>query len=178
MKNSYSAVGFLLFILFAVIFFNSCTSGTNGNLLSFASTPQSVVMEGRLDGIEVRATVRLNAGAEEGESVISIRFLAPNSLSGVVVTRYANGETQARLGDVCIDSSAISGLIEPFFLMLTPKEYASISKSDKNSVEIRVSDDERALTYVIFNEETLPQRIYGSVLGREVDFHLESFERK
>ena len=178
MKNSYSAVGFLLFLIFAVIFFSSCEDKKWGNPLDFANTPQSVVMEGKLDGIEMRATVRLNSNAEDGESVISIRFLAPKTLSGVVVTQNADGKIQARLGDVCFDGTALDGIIKPFFLMLTPKEYESITKNGKSTVEICVLDDERTLTYVFYNGEMLPQRIYGTVLGREVDFTLESFERK
>lgn len=178
MKNSYSAVGFLLFLIFAVIFFGSCETKVGGNPLDFANAPQSVVMEGKLDGIDVRATVRLNANAEDGESVISMRFLAPNSLSGIVVTQYADGRSQARLDNVCFDGTALDGIIEPFFLMLSPKEYESITKTGKNTVEIRVSDNERTLTYVFYNGEMLPQRIYGTVLGREADFTLESFERK
>ena len=170
MKSGLQTAGFLLLFLFVFVFFlSSCESRIAQDRFAYTKKNIEVEISGKIDGEQIRATLHSNAGAENQEIKVSLRFTCPKSLDGITVALLANGDCSARLHDTAVHTEGLEGLIEPFRPVFEAGDVFSVKKNSDGSEDVRVYDENCDITYRFVNDSDIPLLVRGECCGKKLD---------
>ena len=177
MRSTASAIGFLLFLAFAIIFFNSCGDASGANCFDYASSPFTVRAEGYIDDSPINATVRYTPQRikDQRTSVMTVIFLSPPQLEGLIVTLFSDGSASARIGALCAEGSEYGELLTPFYGLLGDLQYSSIKKTSNGEKIVKIKNERQDLTYYFNGDSHAPCKIQGNSDGRKIDLTLSDF---
>ncbi len=176
MRSNISTAAFLLLCVLVFGFgMNAC--GTNASRDSFGYTRRDFNAKicGRVDGDEVEIIIKNRPTANEGEYDLTLYYTSPSALAGLVVSRTAQGEYEARLGELVMRNFKADGLFEPVlpFLYQGP---ATVRRNSDKSTSVNVSTRDYELEYIFQKECDYPQSIKGMAHGREIELWVQSLD--
>lgn len=176
MKSNIATLGFLLFSLFVYMFCSGSCS--KSSLLSkpfeFENKDFDTEIQGNIDGMEIKAQLQSRPSAVGGEASICLKFTSPESLEGMILTRFHDGREEARLGETTINSY-FKGLIEPFEVYFEKFTVSSQRCGDNGEIYVSVCDENCDLVYVFKPEAEYPFKVNGIINGRKINLYATDF---
>ncbi len=177
MRSTASAIGFLLFLAFAIVFLNSCGVASGTDCFAYASPPFTVKAEGNIDNSQINATVYYTPESTKSQrtSVMTVIFMSPQELERLTVTLFSDGSTSARIGSLCAEGSEYRELLVPFYTLLGNVEYSSIKKTDNGEKVVQIKNEHQDLSYYFKDNSQAPYKIQGNTSGRQIVLTLSDF---
>ncbi|MBQ8410099.1 MAG: hypothetical protein IJY39_14675 [Clostridia bacterium] len=163
-------------VLLCLTLLMSC--GTKGlrDPFAYCDRPFSVTVEGTVDGVYMKAFLQCDfseQSTEEQRAIMNVSYLAPESLCGIVLTLYANGQTSARLGNMQLGDQSLEGMAEPLLFLYSEDEIAAVRIEDGMHILELVSDGKLTLSFD--GQGGCPVSAVGMYRGREVSLRFSDF---
>ena len=172
MNRDIATVGFILLMAFLMLFcFDSCDGAATKNYFAYSTRSFEAEVAGIVDTVDLRAKISYQINGEDEN--ITVTFLSPSSLEGIVVTMTNGGQAMARYKDIILDGEAYTSLVRPFLCLVHKGEYRSIEKREDGTTVINVKNNEKNLTYA-FDGGVLPRTVTGNISGREIKLEILS----
>ena len=157
--------------VFSAFLFSCCSTGND--LFAYSKESFTAEIEGSVDGISVKATAYVEK--KEGESqerIMTVRYHYPESLEGLVISIYPDGNVKSRLGEITLNDGAFYGLASPFLSICPDGEFSSVSYDGEGNATVIFSDNKKNLKYHFENGTSLPKKIEGVISGRQILLHI------
>ena len=177
MKSNIATAAFLLLCILVFGFtMNSCGSAATKDSFSYTSRNFDAKISGNIEGEEVSVILKNRPNAAEGEYVTTLSFESPAALSGLVLSRNAEGICEARLYELIMHDFKADGLFEPFLSLLYSGEIASVTKNSAEDTVVRVNNAEFNLEYTFLAGYEYPYSIKGMVGDREIELYVKRLD--
>ncbi len=161
MNTDVSAFSFLLLMAILIALFSSC-SGTAipQDHFEYTDIPFDARIEGNVDGLSFCADIKSTFIGEERTHYIDMRFISPESLSGMIVT-VRDGKVSARLGGISVEDLEDRDL--PMYIRALCHHHTAsvIHKNKDGSYTVTVCDKNCNFEYVFDRERLIPTKISG-----------------
>ncbi len=152
--------------------FSAC-DGTASDIFAYSEEDFSAVVEGSVDGIEIKAVVHFEKEGEDVASrIMTVSYLSPKSLEGLTVSLYSDGTSRTRLGNIEFGEGSFGGLAAPFLVICPQGEYSSISHNGAGDAEVVFVNAYGELKYFFKKDVGFPTRIEGRASGRYISIRL------
>jgi len=150
----------------------SC-KGVESDLFAYSKESFSAKVEGSVDGIAIEAIVHFEAAGEGEQSrIMTVSYLAPESLKGLTVSIYSDGTARSRLGNTEIDGGIFHGFAEPFSAIRPSGDYSSVNLDSEENATVEFINDKESVKYYFKKGTRLPVKIEGRVSGRQISVRL------
>lgn len=143
-----------------------------------------VTLRGTVDGIDIRAEISADEKAADGRfaRALGVEYFAPESLSGIKISRDGSGECRAilspesrsdmlELDGELFGESGLRGLLEVADILTYNGEVSSAELCEGEVYEVRVTGDNSDLVYKIDTKRAAPLSVKGIYNGRKYDLH-------
>ena len=155
-----------------------CACDSAHKEFEYLSLPFTAEVSGDVDGVAVSAEVFCDPTEHKTKEIynwMTVKFSAPESLEGIVVTLRSDGRATIRLNGAEEELPLYSGFAEPYLALCCGGEIASRRKTEEG-YEIVFSEGENSVILAL-DDKKVPVGVRGDVNGRNLSLKVIKFQQ-